>query len=323
MASRRRKASRSTRARSKQKPRQHPKPHPKRRPSPTRPADWYTSLPGPEARRREKRYLQDTIKELRRVYKGFEASEGYDATRTETWSAQRRRQVQDYGGRVHNLKSTQHVIVSARTAQQHRALRLKTGQLSPRQKAYVIHVPAPESTRVRFVRERGVKGVRAEIVRKVTDGEVFIREYLFREVTGSQPQTFKAMRSAMAKMLSRLPSTVAGEEAYYTLLSEPHGPISTPVPKSMLLEKFQDWHDEYGTAAYIRLGHEDFAEQVIGVRLMGTRTEAFTEANERLDRRARYQLDRRARYQRVKRQLQRERRRIDRGGRLTGRVGRI
>lgn len=270
----------------KKKPSKVPRPARPARPIPSPTAPTEAPLPSwmpsdPRRQREQLRYLNDTLKELRRTFTGFETRNGYDLRSVRNWTQEQVHQVQAYGGELHTLTSTPHVWVIPKTGAQRQALQLKTGQALSRQKRYAIHVPSPKNTRVNFVRDRKRNQVRVEVRRQVRFGEVIVQDYLFREMIGYQPRTFPQMKKALKKLLPQMPNKVGKEPAYYTLLTEPHGPISVPMRKNRLMHVLQRYHIEYeGPASAL---HPDFAEVVIGFRLQGTLTDAITEEKKRRD----------------------------------------
>lgn len=250
------------------------------------------------------------------MFSGFEARNGFDTRHPENWDMRKRRRVEKYGYILHSLTSTQHFIARPRTKAQREALRVRTGQLSPNQKAFVIHdIP---SARVRYIKGKRKK-LLIDIVREVKGGEVFVRDFIFTELLGFQPLTWEKMVDAMRDMLPFLPDTIPGsaavegasEEPWFVLLSQPHGPISAPVRKSMLLQRMQQWGSEYSNA---------FSGILIGVRLTGSRWDAAMAPNSEYNERQRRRL--------VYKQIQKEhlnaiRRKYYRSSSLTGKKGRV
>lgn len=289
-------------------------------PAPKGPAAWFLDLT-PDQRREQLAYLKLTTKQLRKTFTGFDSEKGYDLRHPERWPAQRRAQVQAYGAYLHQLTSGDrpYLIVPARSKGQKRALQRRTGQGLRRQKAFILHTEAPSNTRVIFKRDRKTRRVEIEVRRAVRGGEIVVRDFLFRELVGYQPFTFEEMQDALDEMLALEHSDGAlvmppefpedsGNEAYYSMLSELHGPISAPIPYSMLRAHLVQWQEEYGNTL-----HEGFAETLIGYRLQGTEGMADAEYNER-DRRSRF----RARRPRFSTQLNRSRKAIP--GHRLGRV---
>ena len=291
------------------RPRARPQPRPPPRPKPAPivktpyPATWFLrDYKTGASRRGQLAYLRKTIHQLRSVYTGFTSKDGFDARHPQNWTAHQHDQVIEFGSRLHSLISTQHMIVKPRTKAEARALRMHTQQLHPRQKFFVIHTtkplraevfytPQPERLMPFFAPPIG-GGLRVEIVERYQDGklELVDRDYLFYEMLGYQPLKWDEFVLALRMLLPFLPDkTDTDKEAYYTLLSKEHGPISSPAPKSMLMEKLLEWAEEYSN---------EFAATLIGVRYQGDRyAAAMSETSEYNQRQRRRQLFRRMREQ--------------------------
>lgn len=252
------------------------------------PQPWFLDLATPRIKQARERDLREKLRTVRRLFSGFEASDGYDGRYPRNWSMQRRRSVERFAYQANTLLSTPGLLIKPRSQRERDALEKHTGQLHPRQIRFVVHVPAPQKMRVRFVRDRArvpfmgaaalrLKTLRVETVEKVTGGEMYTRDYLFREILGYQPVVWEDFIYALIRLLPYLPDrTPSGEEATYTLLSQPHGPISSPVLKSLLLEEMQRWAEEYA---------DDFPGLLVGVRYQGDTFRSYmspgSEYNER------------------------------------------
>jgi hypothetical protein len=249
------------------------------------------------------------VKELRTVYRGFTAKEGFDARHPENWSAARRRQVQMYGARLHKLKSARYVLERPKTNAQREALQRHTGQLNPRQKVYVIHPSVdPIKAKVEYIFEPAqplpfhqIKPaqLRVRLVQPTAGGVMYDIDYLFREILGYQPgeldrhgrlpgdpwaDIIRATRILMKHMPDQIEvSPGVWKDAMYTLMSQAQGPVASPVYKKELLETLQEWGDQYA---------KSFVGILIGWRLQGDRQTAAmapdSEYNERQRRRGLY-----------------------------------
>lgn len=201
-------------------------------------------------------------------------------------------------GEFHEL----YTLHRPRSAEQRRALILHSGLVSPDedrhpQRAWPIYANTRD-VELRYVKETVPKpGVprmaglvpieerlRVEVRRRIKGGALVHRDYLFREVLGFQPglestsaeglraagilgstNPWQQMVAAMRLLLPRLPDrTRKGNEAYYRLLSD-RGPIGTSVPKHMLIERMQEWGEDY---------NDKFVAILIGVRYQGDEFEA-------------------------------------------------
>jgi len=252
------------------------------------PQPWFIALATPRIKQAKERDLRERLRIVRKLFSGFEARDGYGARYPGNWSLRRRRELERFSYEANALLSVPSLIVAPKNSDQRAALIKHTGQLHKRQIRFVVHVPAPQRKHVRYVRARvpfphmgaGAlfqKGLRVEVVDKVTGGEMYTRDYLFREILGYQPVLWSDFLDAMLRLLPYLPDLApSGEEAAYTLLSVPHGPISSPVLKSFLLDEMQDWAGRY---------KEEFAGLLVGVRYQGDTFRSYmsekSEYNER------------------------------------------
>lgn len=244
-------------------------------------------------------------------------------------------------GEFHEL----YTLHRPRSPGQRRALVLHTGLSSPDedrhpQRAWPIYANTRE-VELRYVKETVPKlGVprmaglapteerlRVEVRRPVKGGALVHRDYLFREVLGFQPglesTTPEGLRAAqvlgttvpwqqmvlaMRMLLPRLPDrTPKGNEVYYRLLSD-RGPIGTSAPKHMLVERMQEWGEDY---------NQRFVAMLIGVRYQGDEFEAVR-GPKSLDAKSER---RRARYAELARERQRARGRIGARGEILPRKG--
>jgi hypothetical protein len=122
------------------------------------------------------------------------------------------------------------------------------------------------------------------------------RDYLFREILGYQPgeldrrgrlpgdpwaDIIRATRTLMKVMPDQVEvSPGVFKEAMYTLMSQSHGPVSSPVYKRFMIQTLQEWGESYANS---------FVGILIGWRLQGDRLSAAmapdSEYNTRQERR--------------------------------------
>lgn len=277
------------------------------------PATWFLKdYQTGASRRGQLAYLRKTIQQLRSVYRGFTARDGFDARYPQNWSAKQHTQVMEYGARLHALMSAQHLIVRPRNKAEEKALRIHTQQHVARQKAFVIHTSDPLKARVHYSTQPSRLmpffappiggGLRVEMVREHQDGKLVLvdRDYLFQEMLGFQPYTWGQFLRALRMLLPLLPDkTPSGRDALYTLLSREHGPISAPVLKQFLIETLVEWSESYSNS---------FAGTLIGVRYQGDRWQAAMGPRSEYNQRQ----ARRTLYKRIKQQDAAEARRLPR-----------
>jgi len=244
----------------------------------------YVSNAGLRERLNTRDYLTRTVKDLRKFFKGFNASDGYDLTRIETWDANRARVAKQYGSYLHGLQASPNVEVSPtryrgnKRAMFRRQLQEATQQGSSRQKKYVFHVEqTTRPTDVRLTRQG-----KLEVREELPDGDhITKRFWYFRDYLPGrrQPRGFDDIIRATIKMLEDLPSHM-----FFSIINSAHGPIDVPVSKDFLLETLQRYREEYGAPDNIYL-HDGFGETLIGVMFIGSREQADARYNAQLRRR--------------------------------------
>lgn len=262
----------------------------------SRQADWYFRLK-PSERAKQLEYLERTIKDLRQYFTGFDAKAGYDLRFIRSLHPRKVKAIQNYGSYLHNLQSTPHVRAVPRGKKARSGLRQFTGQRLPRQKAFVVHTPHPETTKV-----TAPKG-NVKLERPVTKGKVREQFFLFEQMLGYQPVTFEEMRAALKEMLPKMPP------GYYQLWTVPHGEIGVPRTRNLLMELLNQYENSYERGARARL-HADFAEAILGFKWQAidfeTSAELYNEQQaERVKRRRQKTFERRARAARRARKMRR------------------
>jgi hypothetical protein len=277
------------------------------------PAAWVIEIRDLPTRRLRINQLRKTVQELRQIFTGFEAKDGYDARHPENWSLARAAKVKRYGVRLHNLKSVPYVITRPRSQAQREALLRHVAQPWPNQKAFIVHTPHPINTVVDYVLEPEISlpvfavslplirkraaQLRVQLVKQIHGGESITQDFLFREVLGYQPGlTYRPGRNpwediieATRMMLPYMPSQTMSartgqmEEAWYTIISMPHDSIGASMRKSEILNLLQDDYAHY---------NQSFVALILGFRYQGDRWKAAmspkSEMNERERRKALY-----------------------------------
>jgi hypothetical protein len=222
-------------------------------------------------------YLIDTVKELRRYFKGFEGKDGYDLRYIPTWSQARYAAVERYGAYLHMLKATPHVDVplkrykGKRRAEYQKQLRRASGQGSKRQKKIIYHV----ETEKREVKVRLSKRGKLQEIEKLPTRERTAEYWYFRDFTrsGRAPVTFEGIMSAARRMVDVMPAK------WFVLIDVSHGRIDTPTHRDGILEQLARYGLEYKTK-------DGFAAELLGYVRVGSRKSAFSDYNKRLARRS-------------------------------------
>lgn len=112
--------------------------------------------------------LSQQVRDLRKYMTGFDAKDGYDLRRPETWNKKRVETVERYGSYLHTLTASPHARVIVRSKKAKTALERFTGQVyagKHQARAYVVHDPHPDKLKVsvnddgQIVMEHKYKGV--------------------------------------------------------------------------------------------------------------------------------------------------------------------
>lgn len=200
----------------------------------------------------------------RSIFKNLEASEGFNLTHVERWSASKLKKARSYIQRLNTLTGQPFSVLTPRTKKQLAAARKYTGQDLPEQKKMIV--PIQDAKRdVAVFRHNKVM-----IERKFKSGTKTIKaRYLFLDY-GYRPETFSEMRRVTKLMLPDMPKNVYGQTAFYTIVTAQYGPIGNSSTKDRILELLDRYHSMYDPGGMVSAGHKDFAEQVIGFQMVGT-----------------------------------------------------
>lgn len=282
------------------------------------PAPWVLDIQDLSTRRLRINQLRQDVQELRKIFRGFEARQGFDVRHPENWSAARVAKARRYGLRMRQLKSTPHVIARPRTQAQRDALMKHVAQPWPNQKAFIVHTPHPINTVVDYVLEPAVSipvyaaaltfvrqrpaQLRVQLVKQIHGGESLTQDFLFREILGYQPglvgpggtyrvgqNPWEDMVRATRALLPFMPKTTMSartgeqEEAWYTFISMPHDSIGAAIRYSEIVNSLQFDFSRYS---------DSFAGLILGFRYQGDRWKAAmspqSEMNQRDKTRALY-----------------------------------
>ena len=256
----------------------------------------------------------------RRIYKGLEASKGYDLRHIERWSKQRldyaRRQVQA----LNTLTARPFSVVIPRTKKQRKEAQSFTGQNLPNQKEMIVPIQIQGRDIARF------QNGKLSVERKFPSGSKTIHtRYLFADYMRpdenlrerlkdsdlsvgvlDQPSTFREMQAITERMLLDMPLNVYGQPAYYTLLTVQYGPVGRSATKEKIMDLLVHYFTRYDPGGTAYKNHEEFVEQVIGFQMVGT----FAQM-------AKYQIERE---QRALARKKKNKLRFSKRARTTGRV---
>lgn len=175
-------------------------------------AKWFRDIPDKRYQRGTEQYFKEGLKNVRRVFKGFDSKDGYNLTNLKRWPHARMMEAQHYI-RLYNsytARRRKFILTRPRTAAEKEALQRFTLETFPEgkhaQKAWVIHTDSPDTARVEYARmpvQEGWRrtkvgrkivyepvireGLRVELVHKVRGGRLIDRDWIFKEVLGFQP----------------------------------------------------------------------------------------------------------------------------------------
>lgn len=272
----------------------------KKAPRVTQPAKWFrdsvargraTDTESIEAGRRKQllKSLRDSLVDVRRFFKGYEAKDGYSlkhGSLSRLTGAKLHRLKED-AKQLHREMSQPHLIVRPRTVESKRALATHT-RVKPdkRRKAYVVHVTDPKHTTVSVEKRKPKKGrkrpARVKEVLQVEDVKRVNRYYYFADY-GPVPQSMEEIYKLVDVMMPDLP------KGHYAFMSRNYGNISMSMDRNRLLREIQStWmvYDKFKGAP----GEKDsrgLAEDLIGLRLVATTVAgADLEYNNRITRRS-------------------------------------
>ncbi len=194
-------------------------------------AKWFASIEDPAQQRGTLNYFKDGIRNVRRVFKGFDAKNGYSLAEIKKWPHARMMEAQHYI-RLYNSytsRRTKFVVARPRTKAEKEALQRFTAETFPEgkhaQKAWIVHTDSPESAQFQYDRvpvqtgwrkvkegkrvvyERVIEeGLRVKLVHKVRGGRLIDQDYLFKEVLGFQPGIDFTSKALITRNRLQLPA---------------------------------------------------------------------------------------------------------------------
>ncbi len=204
----------------------------------------------------------------RRIYKGLEASSGYDLRHIERWSLARLRHATVRIQALNTLTGRPFAILIPRTKKQRLAAQKFTGQNLPYQKEMIVPVQFTNRD-VAIFRDNKVA-----IERKFPGGSKTLKQrFLFADYLQageSAPVTFRGMVDITNRMMPYMPAKVYGQPAFYVLLTVQYGPIGNSAEYGGIPDLLFRYFSHYDPGMNQYPGHETFAEHVIGFQMVGT-----------------------------------------------------
>jgi hypothetical protein len=233
-------------------------------------------------------YLRESIKLLRRFYKGFGAKDGYSLRSDHIVRLDPRRhaQISELAGQLRKEMSAEHQIVRPRSKRSKEALYKHTGaRRSARRKAFVVHKPS-ENTEIELDYPNDEESpVHVKEVSKRTGAESRRVYYYFADFADEQPQTIEEIIELTREMLPKM------KKGYYVFVSADYGYIADFMYKDHILaELSSQWldYDRFSSGTNLK-DNRGLAENLIGFALVSTKIEgAKHEYRERQTRRSEY-----------------------------------
>jgi hypothetical protein len=175
-------------------------------------AKWLSSVEDPRQRRGTLNYFRDGLRNVRRVFQGFDAKSGFSLKDMKRWPHARMVEAQHYI-RLYNAytsRRSRFVITRPRGNAEKEALQRFTFETFPEgkhgQKAWIVHTDSPDTAEIqyqrmpvqtgwrrvrkgrKFIYERIIEeGLRVKVVHNVRGGKLIDQDWLFKEVLGFQP----------------------------------------------------------------------------------------------------------------------------------------
>jgi hypothetical protein len=240
-------------------------------------------------RQSEVDYLRESIKLLRKFYKGYGAQDGYSIQTREIvrLDAKRLAEIKTRGAQLRKEMSADFRIARPRSSRSKEALYKHTGaSRSKKRKAFVVHTP-DKNTEIKIDYPRDKKAqVHVKEIKKRTGAESKRVYYYFADFADEQPTTIEDIIDLTRdEMLPKM------KKGYYVFVSADYGYIAAPMYKDLLLKELSSqWldYDRFSSGVSLK-DNRGLAENLIGYALVSTKLEgAEYEYRERQTRRVAY-----------------------------------
>jgi hypothetical protein len=219
----------------------------------------------------------------RSIYKGLSASDGYDLSHIERWSAQRLKSARMKIQALNTLTSRPFSVVRPRNRQQRLEAQKYTGQNLPNQKQFIAHVQIQGRDKAIF--KNGKVGVEREFESgsKTIKSRYMLRDYLRDgDTILDAPTTFREMREITVRMLEDMPKNVYGQPAFFALVTPQYGAFGRMVTHGKVLDLIAEYMNRYDPGGTSVQGRGDFGEHIGGFQMVGTLFQANEMVRERL-----------------------------------------
>jgi len=223
------------------------------------------------ARREQRAFFARDIKMVRKLFSGFDVADGYRVDNFDRLTAHQYKEFRKYASLANYITSEPTVLVKPRSKAADEALAKYTGQKTPRQRRYAVHVDDIKLDRVKVTRTG-----RIQIIRRLKGVELVQQDYIFEEFFSEDEDDTPAQAASKEKLQEMLPP-MGWEEVIrltrgllrympngnYVLLTLPHGPIYEPMAKADIILNLRLMMQRYDNK-----NHEGFPELIIGFRRM-------------------------------------------------------
>lgn len=255
---------------------------------------WANDTQAVEYARRQSEvdYLRESIKMLRKFYRGFTASDGYSLRTREIvrLDAGKHAQISSLAAQLRKEMASDYQIVRPRSKRSKDALYKHTGASRYKakdRKAFVAHVPN-KHTQVKIEAPKGRGGAQVKEVTTRTGAETKRIYYYFAdfiEDDDDYPRTMEDIIDLTREMLPKM------RQGYYVFNSADYGFIAAPMYKDFLLSELSSrWldYDRFSPDVSLK-DSRGLAESLVGYTLVSTKLEgAKHEYRERQTRRVQY-----------------------------------
>lgn len=199
------------------------------------------------ARKESEKLVKTYIKELREVYSGYEAKDGYSLTGELRLHPSKLRKVIKEAQNLREMTQRPHLIVDQpKDTGERKELAKVTGMRGKHVKRHIVHVDDPKKSSVKFV--DGKVEIRTRVKGRATVAD---RYYWFPH----WPKSWDDIEHMTHSLLPTMPN------GYYVVMNSQHGDVGLGAHKSALLRVMQRWAVEYDDPS-----KAGFAKSILGFR---------------------------------------------------------
>lgn len=203
------------------------------------------------------RLVKGYIKELRAVYRGYEAKDGYSLQEPFALHPSRLKKVIREAQNLREITNRPHVLVKPTKKDEAKQLAKVTGLRSKKVKTYPVHVDDPKRSKVKFVKGK------VEIRTRLKSGHVIADRYFWFP---DEPSSWDDIEEMTREMLPEMPP------GYYVVVNTQHGDIGMGAHRNVLLRMMQRWAVEYDDPSKV-----GFDRSILGYRYIAETAKAHDE----------------------------------------------